>query len=222
MSRAAEPGAARIGLTLVARGVVANAPCSSRPLPVVGYTGFPHWGSLLRVAIVRPSSPRLAGVFSAYWARRSGVTPMPTFIDRHSLAAVPSVIQRQMHLEATHGLLDPSGAKPVAHWVEDGVIYCLLEAPDREAVCAHHACRGLPCDDVHLIPGLRESRPTSRQEQAIVRAAIDGLWHSEGPLPQQLLLTEIVGQTSPTQPVAVSLGNGAGDCQGRRRRGGRG
>jgi hypothetical protein len=52
------------------------------------------------------------------------------------------------------GQVDEHGAQPLGHWLTDGVIYCVLRAPSREAVCRHHAERGLPCDDVHRIAGL--------------------------------------------------------------------
>jgi Protein of unknown function (DUF4242) len=104
---------------------------------------------------------------------------MPTFIDRHSLAVVSFETRHRLRREAMHGLVDPSGTKPLAHWIEDGVIYCVLQAPDRTAVCAHHAHLGLSCDDVHPMTDLHEIRPTSREDQAVVRAAIDRLWHTE-------------------------------------------
>ena len=106
---------------------------------------------------------------------------MPTFIDRHSLTAIPRATRNQLHVEATHALTDVSGARPLGHWIEDGVIYCILEAPDEEAVCRHHQARSLSCDDVHRLPGLRELRPTSREDQAVVRAAIHALWHANPP-----------------------------------------
>jgi hypothetical protein len=36
----------------------------------------------------------------------------------------------------------------------DGKVYCLLEAPDAEAVHSHHAAHGVPCGDVHEAAGL--------------------------------------------------------------------
>jgi hypothetical protein len=106
---------------------------------------------------------------------------MPTFIDRHQMAAVPRATQQQLYSEAVHGLVDASGTKPLANWIEDGIIYCILVAPADDAVCQHHAARGLDCDDVHLMTELREMRRPSREDQAVVRAAIDALWHPDGP-----------------------------------------
>jgi hypothetical protein len=36
----------------------------------------------------------------------------------------------------------------------DGQVYCLLEAPDADAVRKHHAALGVPCGDVHRVEGL--------------------------------------------------------------------
>jgi hypothetical protein len=36
----------------------------------------------------------------------------------------------------------------------DGKVYCLLEAPDAEAVRKHHEAIGVPCGDVHEVSGL--------------------------------------------------------------------
>jgi hypothetical protein len=33
-------------------------------------------------------------------------------------------------------------------------VYCLLEAPDAEAVRKHHEALGVPCGDVHEVAGL--------------------------------------------------------------------
>ena len=79
---------------------------------------------------------------------------MPTFIDRHPFAAVPRPVRRQMFLEAARGLVDEHGARPLGHWITNGVIYCVVRAPSQEVFCRHHAERGLPCDDVHRIADL--------------------------------------------------------------------
>jgi hypothetical protein len=95
---------------------------------------------------------------------------MPTFIDRHPAAAVPRAVRHQMYLEAVDGLVDTHGVQPLGHWLTDGVIYCVLQAPGAEAVCQHHADHGLPCDDGHPIAGLRGSHPLSVQEMQLVDA----------------------------------------------------
>ena len=104
---------------------------------------------------------------------------MPTFIDRHLLLAVPSAVRHQLHLEAVYGLIDEHGAQPLAHWLSDGVIYCVMRAPSREAFCRHHAARGVPCDDLHLVMGLRERHPPSPRETRIAQATIAKLWPAD-------------------------------------------
>ena len=103
---------------------------------------------------------------------------MPTFIDRHALTAVPSAVRHQLRLEVLHGLVDASGAVPLGHWLEDGYLYCVVEVPAQDALRQHHAARGLSCDDVHPIGGLRGMHPLTEAEQVIVSAAIDELWHA--------------------------------------------
>jgi hypothetical protein len=36
----------------------------------------------------------------------------------------------------------------------DGKVYCLLEAPDADAVRRHHEAIGVPCGDVHEVSSL--------------------------------------------------------------------
>ena len=104
---------------------------------------------------------------------------MLTFIDRHVLLEVPAEIRYQMHLEAVHGVVDESGAVPLGHWIEDSYMYCVLAGPDQDAVCQHHLRRGLPCDEIHPITGLRGVRPLTGTEEQRVRARINELWHVE-------------------------------------------
>ena len=105
---------------------------------------------------------------------------MPTFIDRHPFAAVPRPVRRQMFLEAARGLVDEHGVQPLGYWLTDGAIYCVLRAPSLEELCQHHADRGLPCNDLHPIAGLRGSHPLSAEETQIVRAVLADLWPPTG------------------------------------------
>jgi Protein of unknown function (DUF4242) len=100
---------------------------------------------------------------------------MPTYIDCHALAAISRAVQQQMHREAVRGILDQHGVQPLAHWATDGVIYCVVHAPDEEAFCEHHAERGLACDERRPITGLRGSHPLSVEEAELVRSVIN-LW----------------------------------------------
>jgi Protein of unknown function (DUF4242) len=101
---------------------------------------------------------------------------VPIFVDRHLSSSVDPAVRRKMLLEVLQGTRDPSGALPIGHWVEDQVMYCLLDAPDVEAICRHHGARGLACDDVHPVEALAGIRPMSFQENQVVRAAIGQIW----------------------------------------------
>jgi hypothetical protein len=101
---------------------------------------------------------------------------MPTYVDCHPLATIPSAVQRRMHEEAARGIVDKHGVQPLAHWTTDGVIYCVAQAPNIEAFCQHHADHGLPCDSLHPIAGLRGNHPLVAEETEIVRAKLADLW----------------------------------------------
>ena len=71
------------------------------------------------------------------------------------------------------GIVDEHGVQPLGHWVTDRVIYCVVRAPSQEAVCRHHAERGLPCDELRPVTGLRGSHPLGAKEAQIVRAVLN-------------------------------------------------
>jgi hypothetical protein len=103
---------------------------------------------------------------------------MPTFIDRHRAATVSHELRRQLTQEARAVHLDALGVRPTSHWLEDGWLYCVLEAPDIPAVCEHHDAHGFSCETVREIEGL-DGRPlTSPEDQERVRAAINNYWHA--------------------------------------------
>jgi Protein of unknown function (DUF4242) len=98
---------------------------------------------------------------------------VPIYIDRHSLATIPSAIQQRMHREAMRGSVDQHGVQPLGHWVTDRAIYCVLRAPSEEAARRHHAERGLPRDELRPVTGLRDSPPLEAKEAQIVRAVLN-------------------------------------------------
>jgi uncharacterized protein DUF4242 len=101
---------------------------------------------------------------------------MPIYVDRHALADIPRAVQQQMHREAAEGFVDRHGVQALAHWVSDGVIYCIVQAHDEEAFRQHHADHGLACPAVHQISGLRGHHPLQVHEMDIVRGALGDLW----------------------------------------------
>ena len=103
---------------------------------------------------------------------------MPTFIDRHPITSISLAARHQMHLEAVRGVRDPSGTLPLGHWLADGAVFCVLEAPDAEAVCRHYTAPGVACDDVQLIERVTARRPLSDKDETILRAEIVRIWHT--------------------------------------------
>ena len=104
---------------------------------------------------------------------------MPTYIDRHPLATIPSAIQQQMHSEALRAIVDEHGVQSLGHWVTDRVIYCVVRAPSQEAFCRHHAERGLACDELRPVTGPGGSHPLGAKEALIVRAVLNR-WPGDG------------------------------------------
>jgi uncharacterized protein DUF4242 len=109
--------------------------------------------------------------------RKGARRQVAMFIDRHRIADIDPAVRHQLQLEAEHGIRDVSGSMPIGHWVEDGTIYCLIDAPDEDACCQHHRDRGLSCDELHRLDGISLSRPLSGRDRLAIMAAIKHLWH---------------------------------------------
>jgi hypothetical protein len=110
---------------------------------------------------------------------RGAAVVMPTFVDRHPVTLVPSALRQRLYLEARQHVLDPHGVQPVGCWIEDGAIYCIVVASTDQAVCQHHADRGLACDELHELRQLDGRAPTDDEDLAKVRAVIRQLWWSD-------------------------------------------
>lgn len=104
---------------------------------------------------------------------------MGTFIDRHHVEAIDPAVRRQLQFEALHGIREASGTLPLGHWVEDGIIYCLIEAADEDAVRRHHRARGVSCDDLQPVPGLTGERPLSGDDRLLVVGEIRRSWPAD-------------------------------------------
>ena len=87
-----------------------------------------------------------------------------------------SKVRQQLQFETEHGIRDVSGTLPLGHWVEDGTIYCVLEAPDEDACRQHHHTRGLQSDDLHRLEDIKPTRPISGSDRVAIMAAIRNLW----------------------------------------------
>ena len=80
---------------------------------------------------------------------------MARFMDYHDDLRLPHEVVDQLRQETKDGKTDQFGVRQVELFHNDeGKVYCLLEAPDAEAVRRHHAALGVDCGDVHQVSGL--------------------------------------------------------------------
>jgi hypothetical protein len=80
---------------------------------------------------------------------------MPTYMDFHDDLQLPDEAIRQIAQDTKGEKVDEFGVRQVELFHNpDGKVYCLLEAPDAEAVRKHHEALGVPCGDVHEVSGL--------------------------------------------------------------------
>jgi len=80
---------------------------------------------------------------------------MPQFMDFHEDLKLPDEAIQNITQETKEGKFDQFGVRQVELFHNPGgQVYCLLEAPDAEAVRSHHAALGVPCGDVHEVSGL--------------------------------------------------------------------
>jgi hypothetical protein len=80
---------------------------------------------------------------------------MPRFMDYHDDLKLPDEAIQQITQETKDGKADQFGVRQVELFHNpEGNVYCLLEAPDADAVRSHHAALGVPCGDVHEVSGL--------------------------------------------------------------------
>jgi hypothetical protein len=80
---------------------------------------------------------------------------MPTFMDFHDDLKLPDEAVLQITKETKEHKVDKFGVRQVELFHNpDGKVYCLLDAPDAEAVRHHHEALGLSCGDVHEVKSL--------------------------------------------------------------------
>jgi hypothetical protein len=80
---------------------------------------------------------------------------MPQFMDFHDDLKLPVQAIQQITQETKEQKSDEFGVRQVELFHNsDGKVYCLLEAPDAEAVRKHHEALGVPCGDVHEVSGI--------------------------------------------------------------------
>jgi hypothetical protein len=80
---------------------------------------------------------------------------MPQFMDYHDDLKLPAEAIDEIARGARAQEADEFGVRQIDLFHNpDGQVYCLLDAPDAEAVRQHHAALGVPCGDVHQVSGL--------------------------------------------------------------------
>ncbi|HUC12971.1 MAG TPA: nickel-binding protein [Acidimicrobiales bacterium] len=80
---------------------------------------------------------------------------MPTFMDYHDDLKLPDEAVRQIKKEAQEHKVDEFGVRQVELFHNpEGKVYCLLDAPDEDAVRRHHEALGLACGDVNEVQSL--------------------------------------------------------------------
>ncbi len=87
---------------------------------------------------------------------------MPRFMDFHADLKLPQAAIEQITADAAAGRADQFGVVQVELFHNaEGQVYCLLDAPDAEAVRRHHAAYGVDCGDVHLVAGITTRLPAA-------------------------------------------------------------
>lgn len=80
---------------------------------------------------------------------------MPQFMDFHEDLKLPDRAIQQITQDTKNQTSDQFGVRQVELFHNpDGQVYCLLEAPDAEAVRKHHEALGVPCGAVHEVSGV--------------------------------------------------------------------
>jgi hypothetical protein len=80
---------------------------------------------------------------------------MTRFMDFHEDLKLPAEVIAQIAEDTRNAKADRFGVRQIELYHNpEGKVYCLLEAPDEEAVRQHHVALGVPCDDVHQVTSL--------------------------------------------------------------------
>jgi hypothetical protein len=80
---------------------------------------------------------------------------MPKFMDYHDHLQLPADALAQITEDTKNAKADEFGVRQVELFHNpDGQVYCLLDAPDADAVRKHHEAIGVPCGEVHEVQSL--------------------------------------------------------------------
>jgi Protein of unknown function (DUF4242) len=81
---------------------------------------------------------------------------MPQYMDFHPALKLPQAAIDDIGAGARAGTADEFGVRQVELYHNpEGQVYCLLDAPDAQAVRDHHAAIGVDCGEVHEVTGIR-------------------------------------------------------------------
>lgn len=76
-------------------------------------------------------------------------------MDFHEDLKLPAEAIRQITTDTKEQNSDQFGVRQLELYHNaEGKVYCLLEAPDAEAVRRHHEALGVPCGEVHEVTSL--------------------------------------------------------------------
>jgi len=80
---------------------------------------------------------------------------MPKFMDYHDDLKLPGEAIDHLRDDTKEGKRDEFGVRQVElYYNADGKVYCLLDAPDADAVRDHHEALGVPCGEVTEVKSL--------------------------------------------------------------------
>jgi len=80
---------------------------------------------------------------------------MPRFMDFHDDLKLPKEAIAQIAADTKASKADQFGVRQIELFHNpEGKVYCLLEAPDADAVRQHHASLGVDCGAVHEVDSL--------------------------------------------------------------------
>ena len=80
---------------------------------------------------------------------------MPRFMDVHDNMELAGETIAQITADARDHRADQFGVRQIELYpTTDGKLYCMLDAPDEQAVRNHHQALGVDCADVYQVEGI--------------------------------------------------------------------
>ena len=80
---------------------------------------------------------------------------MPRFMNFHTNLPLPDEVIRLIKADCEAGARDESRVAQLdLYYNAEGTVFCLLDAPDADAVRKHHDAMDVTCGDVHKIDSL--------------------------------------------------------------------